>query len=39
MGLNVEKVLVILKCPKRGNFLLSREKLHNKTNKQKQVYR
>lgn len=33
MGLNVKKVLVILKCPKRGTFLLSREKLQ-KQNKQ-----
>lgn len=38
MGLNVKKVLVILKCPKRGAFLLSREKLQ-KQNKQKWVYR
>lgn len=33
MGFNVKKVLVILKCPKRGAFLLSREKLQ-KQNKQ-----
>lgn len=33
MGLNVKEGLVILKCPKRGAFLLSREKLKNITNK------
>lgn len=38
MGLNVKEVLVILKCPKRGAFLLFREKLqHKKTTRIKQV--
>lgn len=31
MGLDVKKVLVILKSPKRGAFLLSREKLQKQT--------
>lgn len=33
MGLNVKEFLVILKCPKRGAFLLTREKLKNNKHK------
>lgn len=30
MGLDVKEVLIIFKCPKRGAFLFSREKLQNR---------
>lgn len=35
MGLNVKKALVILKCPKSGIFLLSREKLQKQSKQTK----